>query len=59
CKCLPAPWQLIEHRLFLCAPVFPKLAVKLDMLEFAASLFINLAPNEMAWAVMLTEFLST
>ncbi|KAF9507054.1 hypothetical protein BS47DRAFT_1254573, partial [Hydnum rufescens UP504] len=59
CKCLPAPRQLIEHGLFPCALVFPKLTVELDMLEFAAGLFVNLAPNEMAWAVTLTEFLST
>ncbi|KAF9507058.1 hypothetical protein BS47DRAFT_1423787, partial [Hydnum rufescens UP504] len=59
CKCLPAPRQLIEHGLFPCAPVFPKLAVELDMLEFAAGLFVNLAPNETAWAATLTEFLST
>ena len=59
CKCMPAPQQLIRRGLFPCAPVLPKLAIELDMLELAAGLFVNSSPNETAWAATLTEFLGT
>ena len=59
CKCTPAPQQLIKHGLFPCTPVFPKLTIELDMLEFAAGLFVNSSPNETAWAATLMEFLGT
>ncbi|KAF9514715.1 hypothetical protein BS47DRAFT_1294824, partial [Hydnum rufescens UP504] len=42
---------------FPCAPLFPTLAVSLDMLEFVASLFLHTAPNERAWAMTLVEYL--
>ncbi|KAF9509129.1 hypothetical protein BS47DRAFT_1261051, partial [Hydnum rufescens UP504] len=56
CKCRPVPEQLVGRGLFPCAPVLPKLAIDLDMLEFATGLFVNSSPNEMAWAATLTEF---
>ncbi|KAF9513640.1 hypothetical protein BS47DRAFT_1263550, partial [Hydnum rufescens UP504] len=43
--------------LFPCAPLCPSLAVSLDMLEFVASLFLNMAPNERAWVAMVVEYL--
>ncbi|KAF9520071.1 hypothetical protein BS47DRAFT_1287649, partial [Hydnum rufescens UP504] len=58
-QCTPAPQQLVERGLFPCAPFLPKLAINLDMLEFAAGLFVNSSPNETAWAATLTEFLDT
>ncbi|KAF9503995.1 hypothetical protein BS47DRAFT_1308978, partial [Hydnum rufescens UP504] len=60
CTCRPAPQQFIQQGLFPCAPVFPKLAIELDMLELAAGLFfVNALPNETAWAATLMEFLNT
>ncbi|KAF9503658.1 hypothetical protein BS47DRAFT_1254832, partial [Hydnum rufescens UP504] len=59
CQCMPAPQQLVERGLFPCTPFLPKLAINLDMLEFAAGLFVNSLPNETAWAATLTEFLDT
>ncbi|KAF9510578.1 hypothetical protein BS47DRAFT_1395890 [Hydnum rufescens UP504] len=44
------PFGLSSSGFFPCAPLFPTLAVSLDMLEFVASLFLHTAPNERAWA---------
>ena len=38
--------------------MYPALAVSLDMLDFVSTLFVHLAPNEMAWADALTSFLA-
>jgi hypothetical protein len=57
CKCRPVPEQLVEHGLFPCTPVLPKLSINLNMLEFATGLFVNSSPNKMAWVATLTEFL--
>ncbi|KAF9504089.1 hypothetical protein BS47DRAFT_1308770, partial [Hydnum rufescens UP504] len=57
CLCHTAGIQLIEHSFFPCTPLCPSLAVSLDMLEFVASLFLNMAPNERAWAAMVVEYL--
>ncbi|KAF9505469.1 hypothetical protein BS47DRAFT_1306579 [Hydnum rufescens UP504] len=54
----PAPVQLVKRGLFPCSPVYPALAVSLDMLEFVSTLFVHLAPNETAWADALTSFLA-
>ncbi|KAF9504380.1 hypothetical protein BS47DRAFT_1265526, partial [Hydnum rufescens UP504] len=59
CKCRPVPEQLVGRGLFPCAPVLPKLAIDLNMLEFATGLFVNSSPNETAWVATLTEFLDT
>ncbi|KAF9503945.1 hypothetical protein BS47DRAFT_1309035 [Hydnum rufescens UP504] len=58
CPCAPAPVQLVKRGLFPCSPVYPALAVSLDMLEFVSTLFVHLAPNETAWADALTSFLA-
>ncbi|KAF9505373.1 hypothetical protein BS47DRAFT_1368124 [Hydnum rufescens UP504] len=58
CPCAPAPVQLVKWGLFPCSPVYPALAVSLDMLEFVSTLFVHLAPNETAWADALTSFLA-
>jgi hypothetical protein len=57
CPCHVAGTQLIERGFFPCAPLYPTLAVSLDMLEFVASLFLNLAPNERAWAATVVGYL--
>ncbi|KAF9520670.1 hypothetical protein BS47DRAFT_1357464 [Hydnum rufescens UP504] len=57
CPCSLAAIQLVEHSFFPCAPLFPTLAVSLNMLKFVASLFLHMAPNERAWAVTLVEYL--
>lgn len=57
CSCRTAAVQLVERGFFPCAPLYPTLAVNLDMLEFVASLFLNLAPNERAWAATVVEYL--
>ncbi|KAF9510548.1 hypothetical protein BS47DRAFT_1300057, partial [Hydnum rufescens UP504] len=57
CPCHLAAIQLVEHGFFPCAPLFPTLAVSLNMLEFVASLFLHTAPNERAWAATLVEYL--
>ncbi|KAF9503385.1 hypothetical protein BS47DRAFT_1309826, partial [Hydnum rufescens UP504] len=51
--------QLIKWGLFPCLPVYPALAVSLNMPEFVSTLFVHLAPNETAWADALTLFLAT
>lgn len=57
CTCRTAPIQLIERGLFPCAPVWPTLAVCLNMLEFVSQLFLHLAPNERAWVTTLEMYL--
>jgi CxC1 like cysteine cluster associated with KDZ transposases len=58
CQCQPAVTQLIQHGVFPCVPVWPSLAVSLDMLEFVAELFVHITPNEREWAAMLEKYLS-
>ncbi|KAF9507986.1 hypothetical protein BS47DRAFT_1272122, partial [Hydnum rufescens UP504] len=58
CPCAPAPLQLVQRGLFPCSPVYPALAVSLEMLEFVSTLFLHLAPNETAWSDALTTFLA-
>ncbi|KAF9510920.1 hypothetical protein BS47DRAFT_1364244 [Hydnum rufescens UP504] len=48
----------LAHGVFPCAPVWPSLAVSLDMLEFVAELFVHVAPNERAWAATLEKYLN-
>src|ERR1700676_3006294 len=57
CACHPTAVQLIEHGYFPCAPLYPTLAVSLDMLEFTIALFLRMAPNERAWAETMVEYL--
>ncbi|KAF9505494.1 hypothetical protein BS47DRAFT_1400330 [Hydnum rufescens UP504] len=57
CPCHLAAIQLVERGFFPCAPLFPTLAVSLNMLEFVASLFLHTAPNERALATTLVEYL--
>ncbi|KAF9510568.1 hypothetical protein BS47DRAFT_1269058, partial [Hydnum rufescens UP504] len=52
-----APEQLMEIGYFPCTPVYPMLAVSLDMLELVSILFVHSAPNERAWAATITKYL--
>ena len=49
--------QLVRRGLFPCSPLAPTLAVSVDMLEFVSELFVNMAPNERAWAATLEKYL--
>ncbi|KAF9518057.1 hypothetical protein BS47DRAFT_1359105 [Hydnum rufescens UP504] len=51
--------ELIEHGYSPCTPLHPTLAVSLDMLEFAATLLLHIAPNERAWAETIVVWLFT
>ncbi|KAF9511131.1 hypothetical protein BS47DRAFT_1299379 [Hydnum rufescens UP504] len=53
----PVGIQLVCQGFFPCSPLAPTLAVSLDMLEFVSDLFVNMAPNERAWAAALTKYL--
>ncbi|KAF9520240.1 hypothetical protein BS47DRAFT_1452019 [Hydnum rufescens UP504] len=57
CTCCPAPQQLVQMGYFPCSPVYPMLAVSLDMLELVSTLFILAAPNERAWATTIMKYL--
>ncbi|KAF9507226.1 hypothetical protein BS47DRAFT_1271201, partial [Hydnum rufescens UP504] len=57
CSCHPAAIQLVSQGLFPCSPLAPTLAVSMDMLEFVSDLFVNMAPNERAWAATLMKYL--
>lgn len=57
CPCFLAAEQLVDLGLFPCAPLQPSLAVCLNMLEFASSLFMFGVPNERAWVATLHAFL--
>jgi CxC1 like cysteine cluster associated with KDZ transposases len=59
CTCTEPAGQLIARGLFPCAPSLPSLAVDLQMLDFAQSLFMNAAPNTTAWCETLEGFLSS
>jgi len=58
CSCLPAHVQLVSLSLFPCSPMYPQMAISIDMLEFVSELFVNMAPNERAWATMLMQYLA-
>ncbi|KAF9505364.1 hypothetical protein BS47DRAFT_1306737 [Hydnum rufescens UP504] len=57
CSRHPAGIQLVHQGFFPCSLLAPTLAVSLDMLEFVSDLFVNMAPNEQAWAAALTKYL--
>jgi CxC1 like cysteine cluster associated with KDZ transposases len=57
CECRSTPVQLVQHGFFPCTPVWPTLAVSLNMLEFVSELFCHIAPNERGWAATLTKYL--
>jgi hypothetical protein len=57
CTSHPAPQQLVDLGYFPCSPVYPTLAVSLDMLELVSILFVHAAPNERAWAATITKYL--
>jgi hypothetical protein len=57
CACRSATVQILERGFFPCAPVYPTLAVSLNMLEFVAALFLHIAPNERAWAATVVGYL--
>ncbi|KAF9512989.1 hypothetical protein BS47DRAFT_1271229, partial [Hydnum rufescens UP504] len=58
CTCHPAPQQLVQMGYFPCSPVYPMLAVSLDMLELVSTLFVLAVPNERAWATTITKYLN-
>lgn len=57
CTCTQPALQLLACGLFPCAPLFPTLAVDLQMLDFVQKLFVNTAPNLTAWCDTLESFL--
>ncbi|KDR79080.1 hypothetical protein GALMADRAFT_136978 [Galerina marginata CBS 339.88] len=59
CTCTDPALQLLNQGLFPCAPLEPTLAVDLNVLDFARSLFANAAPNTTAWCETLEGFLSS
>ena len=59
CTCTEPALQLLAHGLFPCAPLFPTLAVDLQMLDFVRELFVNTAPNITAWCDTLEGFLDS
>lgn len=58
CACRPAPQQLLSRGLFGCTPTAPTLAVDLNVLDFAAELYVRVAPNMSAWSDALEAFLN-
>jgi len=56
CTCSDIPIQLLNMGLFPCAPIFPTLAVDIQLLEFVKELFVNAAPNITAWCNTLESF---
>src|SRR5258708_14816694 len=58
CSCLPAHVQLVSLGLFPCFPMYPQMAISIDMLKFISELFVNMVPNERVWAMMLTQYLA-
>ncbi|KAJ7710676.1 hypothetical protein B0H17DRAFT_1190375 [Mycena rosella] len=58
CECAPAPQQLLAAGLFPSAPLRPRFAVDMRVLEFAMKLFIRIAPNNTAWCATIESFLS-
>ncbi|KAJ7612604.1 hypothetical protein FB45DRAFT_981861 [Roridomyces roridus] len=57
CKCSPAPATLLRAGLFPCSPVHPSLAVDINVLDFAMTLFVNMTPNNTAFSNTLEAFL--
>ncbi|KAG6805937.1 hypothetical protein H0H92_013348, partial [Tricholoma furcatifolium] len=60
CDCTPsqsAPHLLLLRGFFPCAPLFPSLAVSLQVLDFASELFVNIPPNNTAWCKAHERFL--
>ncbi|KAJ7687721.1 hypothetical protein B0H17DRAFT_939174 [Mycena rosella] len=58
CECAPAPQQLLAVGLFPSAPLHPRFAVDMRVLEFAMKLFVRIAPNNTAWCATIESFLS-
>lgn len=58
CSCKELALQLLSQGFFPCAPIYPTLAVDLQMLDFVRELFVNAAPNITAWCETLEGFLS-
>src|SRR6266850_5673443 len=58
CHCRPAADQLVARGLFPCALYRPSLAVSLEILEFAAQLFVHMAPNNQAFAAAIEAILT-
>ena len=54
--CTDIPAWLLSMALFPCAPIFPTLAVDIQLLEFVWVLFANAAPNITAWCNTLEAF---
>ena len=38
--------------------MYPQMVISINMLEFISELFVNMVPNERAWATMLTQYLA-
>ncbi|KAJ7439184.1 hypothetical protein B0H11DRAFT_1934777 [Mycena galericulata] len=59
CACSPAPTLLLKAGLFPCSPLYPSLAVDLNVLDFAMRLFVNMLPNNTAFCNTMEAFLSS
>ncbi|KAJ7441391.1 hypothetical protein B0H11DRAFT_1749809 [Mycena galericulata] len=59
CACSPAPTLLLKAGLFPCSPLYPSLAVDLNVLDFAMRLFVNMPPNNTAFCNTMEAFLSS
>ncbi|KAJ7629926.1 hypothetical protein B0H17DRAFT_867678, partial [Mycena rosella] len=55
CECAPAPQQLLAAGLFPSAPLCPRFAVDMRVLEFAMKLFVRITPNNTAWCVTVGD----
>ncbi|KIK58480.1 hypothetical protein GYMLUDRAFT_170991, partial [Collybiopsis luxurians FD-317 M1] len=57
--CTPAALQLICSGLFPCPPVYPTLAVDVQVLDLEQCLFLQIAPNYTVWCATVTDFLGS
>ncbi|KAF9503327.1 hypothetical protein BS47DRAFT_1309968 [Hydnum rufescens UP504] len=57
CNCCPAAFLLLKLGLFPSAPVYPTLAVNLDLLDFTSTVFQVQQPDIQGWTDSLQIFL--
>ena len=57
CACTPAALQLMSQALFPCAPLFPSLAIDINLLDFVKKLFLCMPHNVTDWCETLEDFL--
>ena len=57
CACTSAALQLMSQALFPCAPLFPSLAIDINLLDFVKKLFLCMPHNVTDWCETLEDFL--